>query len=316
MEATRRLLDEAQPFADNDRTVDLLLGGVLADIAATVERGGVTWAVPVFGSLPTSQPNACTIRVPGSDAVIVAFASGLPEFLNRIVKIVLAFHLEIGHAEYDRGRSSSSWTQQYAAKMADVISRRTDLQQRFTATLLGFAIGTPTQIPRHVVAGKVIETYRSAVLWGAELFVVGHEYGHAVSNHRGPSCVTSTERVGAVEVEVVQRSHAQEHVADAIGRAVSLAAIAERWWTEDIWRYRLAAAGAPLFLAGAELLERAQDALPDPPRRMDTHPSYQERRRQTEDQFRSITEGLDNPFVKEFSIILEGLWIDVERRLT
>jgi hypothetical protein len=280
---------------------------------------GANISLPTIASLPINDPNACTIRVPGSGDTIVAFNLGLPEYINRMAKIfgeVMILSAPTTAEEI----SSSDWPQLLANRIATIIDQNPDLTQRFFDTVFSFSLGRARSVQRHVPSNFAVDAYRTFLVRGAEAFVVGHEYGHIIGRHTAETSTATRHSLGDegdVNAEILVRSQMQELEADHYGMKICLAA-ANRDWSEQhkndlLWTVETA--GPIFFLLVASILQSARRLLPNPPSAVDTHPPNKDRIALIAHQFMVSLDMGPNRVANDLAIAYVVLWAHYKKQL-
>jgi hypothetical protein len=130
----------------------------------------------VFGTLRLGQLNAVTIRVPRTDEHLIVFQSGVFVFLNNWTKIIAAsFPYEV---EQDGFGFLAD-----ASRVREHLKRNSLPAQRTIKLLDTYLLeGVPWQEEQFLVP-QPLRALSSTLRQSAELFVMGHEYGHLLANH-------------------------------------------------------------------------------------------------------------------------------------
>jgi hypothetical protein len=181
-----------------DMLASTLLGSLPSNQRQILEQ------VPVI-VLPTKDPNASAIAVPGGGSVI-AVDYGLLSLLTALNKLVLC-RLNIFGFEPSLDLSS-------AAKMAK-------------QAIENFLLGSDKPVPRWAISPKKM-LIASALGNLQAAFVIGHELGHILLNHLGPLSPSPTVKIegGVVIGSKIQvsfnDSHEMEFAADRHGATMVL----------------------------------------------------------------------------------------------
>ena len=223
---------------------------------------------PLMGTLPLGKATASAIRVPFTDELIIVFHEGLFTFVNLLVKVVAAAIPSDGSVE--------PATFYYAH---DQVDRRIEdnpvILERFIDVLKSYLIeGRPHARGQYVLA-QPNRTWCEILLQSAELFVLGHEYGHIIKGHFDQQGF-QTPPAGSAPMAEILLSYAQEFEADEMGAILAAMAMKQR-------RFDLACGycGADFFCTAADIVMRAlgvlQRGTEDVPE-SETHPLWLDRR--------------------------------------
>ncbi len=248
-ELRSRFGDSLQSWADS------LLSGLCKDI----QRGAVTAglplppSMPVIGTLPTGRVNAMAIPVPNSSEHIVAFDSGLFNFVHLFCKallLALPYEETQGAAGVTTPADISQWCNSLA------LDGDCEYLTRFQQVLLAsIFLGDPRMCEAYMPQRHILHLAEELVRV-SELFIVGHEFGHITLEHLTPGNARRAP-MDRFDVEAKSYTWTQEYDADRAGFALMLAATPE----SDI---RTCVAGATLFFSCIEVIEHAR-AILDPP---------------------------------------------------
>ncbi|GGV22096.1 hypothetical protein GCM10010260_72890 [Streptomyces filipinensis] len=204
---------------------------------------------PVLGMLATGEINAVTLLAPDSQTHIVVFEDELFNFANLFGKAVaLAMPYEV------RG---DGWIA-FSPGIDDVrrhVRESTDAIHRFRDVVLAYVLtGRPSAASPYQTE-PVVRAMSSILLDGMELFVLGHEYGHAMAGHVADRTSRRMLGVGDVDVTEVTWKWEQEALADIIGWKLCVGAMGKKFGLE------LAHAGVELFFSACEVLDQAVSLL-------------------------------------------------------
>lgn len=223
-------------------------------------------APPLIGTLPTGAVNALTIRVPRSDETIIVFEDQLFTFallFCKVASLLLVVEPSEGGAAHIREEPLSATDASEAGK------RLSDLLRAY---LLG---GAPWRVQPYVLPPLLQMVVAPQLLHSFELFVMAHEFTHAVAGHLHGS-ESRVLRFGSQEVNVVQRNWEKELEADANGM---VAVLADRGvGLRTTW------AGGELFLVAVEIIENSLSVVmgrKEAPAGSITHPPAHLRRQAT-----------------------------------
>src|SRR6266540_2797532 len=259
------LLQEVERASGHSLLLDLALRSTFQEVhQVTLELAEFAnkspLELPTLASLPTFEPNACTLRVPGSRDVIVAFADGLPLFLSLIAKALVRVYEEISPEELAEQHSRSDWPDVCLSFMKQAISDLEEEWIRFAVIVGSFVRASKPPLKRRPL-NAASDMLRSFLITGAERFIMGHEYGHIYLGHSGLACVSETMEIYDTKVEVLRRDQGQEYAADVVGRNLSLVLAAKDWLRGGSKPrpdcYAIEVAGPSLFFTAAEILDDA-----------------------------------------------------------
>ncbi len=240
------------PTRYEDPRVYGLLSSYQESIESAVRHLGIE-PVPLVnvGTLPTGQVNALTIAVPGSQDYIVAFDRGLSTFallLSKAVAQVFPYELTKG------GGASFSVDEE---RLRNNLRSRPDIADRFTEVVLAYAVfGEPARARPYILPDRATNELTRLLKSSLELFVLGHEYGHALAGHLDDAMRTAAV-LPDVNVEEVAFAWGQEYEADIIGLHLSTRAMSIRTGVDlslSFW-------GAPFFFHCMMIMERAVSLL-------------------------------------------------------
>jgi hypothetical protein len=225
---------------------------------------------PVLGFLATGEINAVTLLAPGSRTHLVVFEDELLDFTDRFSKAVaMAAPIE--------GREGEKVS--FSLDLDEVrhhLQHSPDAVHHFREVVLAYLLeGRPSAAP-HRELPRGPHKLAAILNDGMELFVLGHEYGHALSGHLTDQTAPRRMPGGDTDVTEVTWKWDQEHAADVIGWTMCWQAMSE---DHDL---ALAHAGVELFFCASEVLERALPLLMtgrnDPRPASLTHPPTASRR--------------------------------------
>jgi hypothetical protein len=200
--------------------------------------------LPILGALPTGRLNAMSVLLAtGTHAIL--FETGLMVFANLITKVaVLALDFKsVGPkgVSISLVSAAKAWTPSNEA-----LQRFVDLMR---ATVIR---GRPDTAQQYFLAGER-QLVADALRNGLEMFVMGHELGHAYLGHL-QSAVPVGLALDDRESTKVRYTWEREHEADRFGLRVAIAALRR----EDA---RLVLCAAELFFRAIDLVERCRFLL-------------------------------------------------------
>jgi hypothetical protein len=216
------------------------------DIAtAAIEAGSPVGFRPMLATIASGHVNAITVLVPGTQhEYVIMFEAGLFGFLNLISKLVSSVLLTTAMpAELIQLDLDAPWhiTMEHVSRFFDV----------YGAYVVA---GNPMYATRYIPSADLLPLHQPLLL-GAELFVLGHEYGHIIEGHlrvpRDVACVFP-----GVPTANLPNAWKEELEADAHGFELMLAAAGHRGLTPE-----LAYTGAEMFFTAIEILECALIAI-------------------------------------------------------
>jgi hypothetical protein len=202
----------------------------------------------VFGTLPTGEVNAWSIRVPSvKDTYLITFESGFFYFAN-LMSLAIARTLPIEQANDGQAVLITD-----PVKVLDNVRQHPELQEAFRQVILAYLVeGRFDTLPAsYYTTGNPIRDGVATKLYkGMGLFVLGHEYGHILRGDLAGAGVASV--IGGQKVQKIPHEWEQELGADALG--IELAYFAMR-----VSKDNLAAiiVGADFFLHCYEIVEQA-----------------------------------------------------------
>jgi hypothetical protein len=222
----------------------------------------------LVGSLPIGQMNAFTLHIPETDEYLILFQRGLFGLLNLLARAI-----------------TSIWPEGPPGPGAPLLASRDVLAENlrkhpdpagYLVAVLEHALirGNPSGFP--VLPESTARSgMKETLLLNAEVFILGHEYGHIQRNHFEPQREVSVTH-GNRAFSATSRSHQQEYAADLTGFEY-----ANRFGTLNPVQQYLAYCGTCLFLSCQDLVEDALTLLGgmnDAHRARDTHPAGARRR--------------------------------------
>lgn len=289
-----------------DPRIHGLLSSYQERIESAARNLGMEPVPPVYvGTLPTGQVNALTIAVPGSQDYVVALDRGLSTFallLSKAVAQVFPYELTEG------GTVTFSADEE---RLRGNLRSRPDVAERFTEVVLAYAVfGEPARARPYILPHRATNELTRLLKSSLELFVLGHEYGHALAGH-----LDDAERTVAmlpdVNVEEVAYAWGQEYEADTIGMHLSTQAMRISTGTDlplSFW-------GAPFFFHCLLIMDRAVSLLHHGEEEMiqlGSHPPHAARR---EVLSRALLDAIGTEqaqgaiqLAKQLEIALEELW--------
>ena len=225
---------------------------VVAGLCERIETGAKSLKIevggrPLFATLPSGRMNAFAYR-PGR-SVLTLFNVGLFGMLNALSKLLsLAFPLEPtvqGKVKFDVGDKHFS---------AQLLSKP-GIRHRFVELFRAYIVdGDMSFAPRYVL-GKERLRLQQIILKSAELFVVGHEYGHVING----DLTRARSRASALAGRQVSELHfgwSREYKADLRGLELMIQAM-----RNDGVFIPVSVIGAGLFFAASHMLERIAEGL-------------------------------------------------------
>jgi hypothetical protein len=181
---------------------------------------------PLLGTLPTGQINAMTVLVPRTDEHIVLFESQLFMFTHLTAQAVAEV---VPYVEQEDGSVIYSTN---AAAVEERIEHHPEATRRFGEVIRAYLEtlqpGFAAQFDQSAIRG----TFAAALSDSAEMFVLGHEYGHVLKGHLGQrNPVSRFSETGSTraEVEEIRYSQRQELEADIEGLQLMLPPQQVRW---------------------------------------------------------------------------------------
>ena len=217
------------------------------------------WPELAVGSLRTGQINALTLAIPRQNEYVVAFEDGVFTYallLSKIIAQTMKYHF------VEDGGVSLSVKEE---DILQTIAANPEILSRFTEVVAMYAIyGDPSRARQYILPDRVQIITSQLLLNSLELFILGHEYGHAIAGHlssakRTASLLPGAEATAEAEAEVEEIAYAwsQEYEADFIGMHLAIAAmrLAEK---VDV---ALSFWGADFFFSSMDVMDKAVSLL-------------------------------------------------------
>lgn len=223
------------------------------------------------GEFPTGDFNAQAVREPAGDGYVFLINKGLMMLVNTVVKIVLsqatwASRDDAGCLDASTVTDSPALTNQEAATyLADTIKQ-----------YLSYGRWRPTSGHARIVLSGGIGMMQAMLTHYTELFVLAHEFGHALLGHlEGNSRQMLALPGGGQAIEVISKSVQDEFAADYTAGFILLT-IAGRESSDRLGHLQkeMALAAPFLFFEIGRLLEEASQTSST------THPRCQHRSEQ------------------------------------
>lgn len=215
------------------------------------------WPELAIGSLRTGQINALTLAIPRQKEYVVAFEDGVFTYallLSKIIAQTMKYHF------VEDGGVSLSVKEE---DISQTIAANPEILSRFTEVVAMYAIyGEPSRARQYILPDRVQIITSQLLLNSLELFILGHEYGHAIAGHlssakRTASLLPGAEAAAEAEAEEIAYAWSQEHEADYIGMHLAIAAmrLAEK---VDV---ALSFWGADFFFSSMDVMDKAVSLL-------------------------------------------------------
>jgi hypothetical protein len=202
---------------------------------------------PVMGTLPLGEVNACAIRVPGEAAsYLVLFHHGLFGFANLFAKVV--GRCFPGKEPVDQSQPAS-----FSYKPEDIereINETPEILYRLNDLLDAYLLEGDPHKAKQYLLGEPHAMIARMLRSQAELFVLGHEYGHIVAGHFDGEEVASF-AMNNVNVPVIPETWDQEFEADFVGLLLMLQV------TRAKFVFPLAYWGVEFFFGALDIVQRA-----------------------------------------------------------
>ena len=290
------------PTTFQDQGQWAIVSGLQAQIVDAENHLGMNIDRPVsVGTLPSGEVNAITLAVPASSEILIVFEHGLFHFIFLLSKAVArAFPLGSYDATIDKSEFSAS-----PSEIRDEIASNPEIVQRFQDVLLAYLLeGKPHRATPYILPQTHVGLAGS-ICTGAELFVMGHEYGHVIAGH-----VDTQQRIkstlGGQAVARIPYAWKQELEADTIGLSLAFDAMRSSGFdaASSYW--------GPDFLVGAlDLVEKGISLLGSGSTESggsQTHPPPETRRAVLRTKFaRSFSQdSIEASTI--FEMILDDLW--------
>lgn len=158
---------------------------------------------PRFGSLPIPGLNAEVLQISGSQEHLVIFNGGVFDNVRNLSQL-LTQTVEVTFDE----KSGNVYVDHTDEKFRERLAAHPEIKLNLVR-LLRFYAGKDKEDPRFVTV-SANHRLLSSIDRAMYLFILGHEYGHAIKKH-------SPINIGASDVEGLARSWMQELEADRVG---------------------------------------------------------------------------------------------------
>ncbi|MEH1833142.1 MAG: hypothetical protein V7L29_13960 [Nostoc sp.] len=231
----------------------------------------------VFGTVHNTNFNASAIKVPDSDEHIILFNVGMPFFLARIARILMRLQALVPIEKYVKiNFQSNDWEQAYRDLVISVLEdcEYVYLTQMLIASVFEYYGIKSDFFYDHEIFDSGERIIAEMLAISAEVFVVGHEFGHIIDGH-----LDELQNLRGVvpdkNIEMISRSHSQEYIADIVGNGVVTTVSASL--EGPLQDYFLQ--GAQFFFYCNFILESFTKFLTPEISFPDTHPSTVERMR-------------------------------------
>jgi hypothetical protein len=225
---------------------------VLARLCERIEMGARFLKIevgdrPLFASLPSGRMNAFAYRAGGP--VLTLFNVGLFGMLNGLSKLLsLAFPFK---RTADGKTRFAVGNEHFSAQLLSTPG----IKHRFVELFRAYIVdGDMSFAPRYLL-GKERLRLQQIILKSAELFVVGHEYGHVING----DLTRARSRAAALAGRKVSELHfgwRREYQADARGLEIMIQAM-----RNDRVFIPASVIGAGLFFAASHMMERIAEGL-------------------------------------------------------
>jgi hypothetical protein len=223
-------------------------------------------AVPskaILASLPIGQMNALTLKLDQTDEYLVLFQRGLFGLLNLVSRLlVAAWPCEAP----DQPLRFVATRQEFERELSQMADPGRQLAAVLEHSLIG---GNPNSFPV-LPLSPARSGMKEAILLNAEIFVLGHEYGHIERGHFDLDRRIEANVAGRNR-SLISRSHKEEFAADLSGIEYLTA-----FGTQSPQELYLSYCGACFFLSCQDLVEAALAQLAGNNvghRARDTHPT-------------------------------------------
>ena len=221
---------------------------------------------PLFGTIPSGRINAMTILVRRSKEFIILFERQLFRFADEMSKImahVIPFEGEIyKHLKFAVSKKELDRVEKY-------LSQHPEIEHQFKEVVTAYLIkGDPNTI-EPTLARWPSWTMAGILTNSAELFILGHEYGHILCGHFDHSKVVQS-FIGQEQVVQVVPQWDQEHEADMKGLELMIRAQQRKRINSVISFW-----GADFFFGCIDILERGISLIEtgdEGNRRLNDHP--------------------------------------------
>lgn len=267
VELTESLADD-MPEWDRGDMAAIQLYAVRRDVEKALrERSLLVGDSPVFGVLPTGQPNGMAILVPGSRCPVIALEQGMVSFIHISAQCIVAcFPFSISETRQVQVRTQGDgWKEK--------IRNNDWLVGQFAEFLENYAVRGFADVHKLVAPEPHHALMAGSMMRSAQTFVVSHEYAHLLKGHLTERSQRAPANVGNVKVEEIRKNWNQEYEADSLGFILMAETLHQL-----VPFYH--AMGTGLFLAAVDILSRCfrtletgEEATGDSP----THPPNAER---------------------------------------
>ncbi len=215
---------------------------------------------PVIGTLNTQEVNACSILVP-SGGYLVVLEDGLFTFMNLLAKVVAsAMPLEgMERIKKIEGTEEIEGIEIIYSLRKEEIRKIIDFDKniliRFQEVLFAYIInGNPNSSPQYLPS-ESIGILSDVIRDSAELFVIGHEYGHILKDHFNVGI--TKKMIGKENVDAISRNWEQEFEADKVGLQLMILSMQTKHKTDLTMSY----CGADFFFSCIDIVEKSISIL-------------------------------------------------------
>lgn len=263
-----------------------------------------------FGSLPFSSFNAFAIGGDNYSDHAIVFHAGLLRFVARVSRIVNKLMYAVPVDQHDRiDWHSTSWPKEYESLVVQTLATPVGqrLCQQYIATVDAyFLYDGPYDFDAQFFYNDISWTSSTHMAFGAEVFIMGHEYAHII-NQDFKKLKTAREKVQGVEIQKYNPNHGMEHAADLLGATFASNAIGmelERSGVpEDYQTYlkQFYLLGIPLTFACARAVDQYASFFKEKDTVYDTHPNPNSRNRITNGLLADLVGGDIDQFIEKLA---------------
>jgi len=197
------------------------------EIEQAIQRRGIELpSKPYFGILYTGCVNGQAIRIPDTQECIIALHSGTLKLFHQIsdlISYLLPVVSEDGGFEFLCDVPDHELIDRWKAE----IHKKPEAIEQLILIVLSY-LEPHKQISQKLIRKDTPGRFKIAsnLAAGARLFLIGHEYGHIVSNHRtSPKELTKIINNGNTSISLIEQNWDREFEADSCGGNFAIGAM-------------------------------------------------------------------------------------------